>query len=98
MSKLNASEALYGFAAWLTTRYEPTTLGAKHDCAPVVDRIVEFIEANDLPPLSATWPNNLVFPSKPDDVDAKSIFKRAFLLLVKRIKKESEPKTITHYS
>jgi len=31
MDKLNASEAVYGFAAWLTTRTERTVMSASDD-------------------------------------------------------------------
>lgn len=69
MDKLSASEALYGFAGWLTTRNEATIMSSKHDCAPVADRIREFCEENNLSEPKTHWEKNLVHP-KPK----KSIF------------------------
>jgi len=60
--KLNSSEAVYGFAAWLTGREEEITIGAHHDAAPVAERVKEFCEANSLPDVSKDWPDNLIHP------------------------------------
>jgi hypothetical protein len=46
--KLNPTEAVFGFAAWLTTRHEVTRMGATEDAAPIADMILEFVEANNL--------------------------------------------------
>ncbi len=61
--KLNASEAVYGFAAWLTTRKEITMMAGSEDCAPVVDLIVQFCEENKLEPCRDGWQHNLIHPS-----------------------------------
>jgi len=36
---LTASEALYGFIAWLTCRDEQTVMSAQDDSAPVADLV-----------------------------------------------------------
>jgi len=60
---LNPSEAVYGFAAWLTCRSEKTIMSATNDAAPIVNLVAQFCKANNLPDVSADWPNNLIHPS-----------------------------------
>ena len=60
---LNPSEAIYGFAAWLTSRDEKTVMSASDDAAPIVELIKQFCEVNCLPEVSKQWPNNLIHPS-----------------------------------
>ena len=60
---LNPSEAVYGFAAWLTTRNEKTVMSASDDAAPVATLVEQFCKANLLPEVSKQWPFNLVHPS-----------------------------------
>jgi hypothetical protein len=45
---LSGSEALYGFAAWLTTRKEAITIGSNHDAAAVCDLVKRFCDENHL--------------------------------------------------
>jgi hypothetical protein len=47
---LNPSEAVYGFAAWLTTRDAVTTLSARHDSGVIADLVKEFCAIQGLPP------------------------------------------------
>ena len=61
---LNPSEAVYGFAAWLTTREDETVMGASNDCAPIAEKVKQFCEANNLPDVSDQWPHNLIIPNK----------------------------------
>lgn len=56
---LNPSEAVYGFAAWLTTRDEVTTMSARHDSGVIADLVKEFCAVQGLPPISHRWPGNL---------------------------------------
>lgn len=51
MLKLNSHEAVTAFAAWLTTRDEPITMGAANDCAPVANVVKAFAESQSLPPV-----------------------------------------------
>ena len=60
---LNQSEAVYGFAAWLTTREEKTVMSAYDDTASIVNLVKQFCEVNHLPEVSEHWPNNLIHPS-----------------------------------
>ncbi len=60
---LNPSEAVYGFAAWLTCRDERTVMSASDDAAPIVELVKQFCEVNNLPDVSDQWPNNLIHPS-----------------------------------
>lgn len=55
LANMSASEAVYAFAGWLTTREEPTVLSAGHDAAPVAELIRQFCEANNLTPPRAGW-------------------------------------------
>jgi hypothetical protein len=59
---LNASEAVYGFAAWLTTREERVVLSAMDDAAPVCALVKRFCEINNLPEITEQWPNHLIHP------------------------------------
>ena len=57
-NKLLPSEALYGFAAWLTTRRGTLELGECHDAAEICELLNEFCIWNDLEPIrDETWPN-----------------------------------------
>lgn len=60
---LNPAEAVYGFAAWLTSRDGETVMSSRHDCAVIANLVEEFCAANSLPPVSESWPNNLIHPS-----------------------------------
>jgi len=62
-STLNPSEAVYGFAAWLTTRSEKTVMSASNDAAPIADLVKQFCETNSLPEISEHWPDNLIHPT-----------------------------------
>ena len=45
---LTASEALFAFAAWLTTRDEVTILSAQHSAAPIAKLVGDFVAVNCL--------------------------------------------------
>ncbi len=60
---LNPSEAVYGFAGWLTGRKEKTVMSSGDDAAVVADRVALFCEVNNLPDVSEDWANNLIHPS-----------------------------------
>lgn len=45
---LTASEAIYGFCAWLTTRKEKTVMSSSSNASPIAERIKEFCDENDL--------------------------------------------------
>ena len=56
---LNPSEAVLGFAAWLTTRDEVTKMSARHDSGVIADLVKEFCSVQGLEDISAAWPDNL---------------------------------------
>ena len=60
--KLKASEAIYGFVGWLTTRKEKTVMGSDSDCAVVADLVKQFCEVNKLSEPSEKWSDNLIHP------------------------------------
>jgi hypothetical protein len=62
MLEMSASEALFGFCAWLTTRSEEVHLGSEHDAAPVVECIKRFMETNGLGNPRDGWENNFTHP------------------------------------
>jgi hypothetical protein len=64
VDKLSASEALYGFGGWLTTRSQPVTISAKHEAAIVADLVNQFCEANNLPDPRDGWSESLVHPEE----------------------------------
>lgn len=44
------SEAVIGFASWLTVRQEPITLGAAHLASPAADLVERFCKSQGLAP------------------------------------------------
>ena len=63
MDKLTASEALYGFMAWLTTRKEEVIFSAYHNAAPAADLVKQFCETNELAEPKDHWEQNLIHPN-----------------------------------
>jgi hypothetical protein len=63
IDKLTAAEAVFGFAAWLTTKDGDTPMGRGHDAAPIADLCKEFVEANNLNEPREDWNHNLIHPS-----------------------------------
>ena len=60
---LSASEAIFGFVAWLTTQKTAIIAGSAHDCAPWVEKIQEFCKTNKLSEPRERWEQNIVYPS-----------------------------------
>lgn len=60
---MNATEAIYGFAAWLTCRPEAVSVGSTHDAAKVAELCKEWCEANGLPEVTDAYPDNIVHPA-----------------------------------
>lgn len=61
--KLTASEAVFGFCAWLTTRKEVIKMGSSEECSCIVELIGQFCEENKLDDPRNGWENNLIHPS-----------------------------------
>lgn len=64
MDKLTASEALYGFGAWLTCRDEQVTFSSKDDAGKMADLIDIFCKTNELEDPRDNWTDNLTHPNK----------------------------------
>lgn len=61
--KLTASEAVYGFAAWLTTREVPVYFSVTHNAGIAAELVNEFCKANNLKEPRDNWHTHLVHPS-----------------------------------
>lgn len=61
--KMIPSEALYGFAGWLTSRDEAVTASAYHNAAVWAELVDTFIKENNLEQPRDGWENNLIHPS-----------------------------------
>ncbi len=57
--KPNASEAIYGFCAWITCRKEVVPAGSSENAAPWAELAKQYCEQNEFPPISDNYPNNL---------------------------------------
>jgi hypothetical protein len=62
LDKLSPSEAVFGFAGWLTSRKCKTIMSSSDDAAPIADLVQQFCEENDLPSPRDGWENNLIHP------------------------------------
>ena len=62
MSKLSASESVYGFAAWLTSRNEKVTLSSKCNAAPIAELVGQFCRENKLPDPRPHFNKRLSYP------------------------------------
>mgnify|MGYP001587878508 FL=1 len=62
--RIIASEALFGFAAWLTCRTQALMIGANYDAAPMAVLVKIWCDTNDLPePRDHVYPQNIKQPS-----------------------------------
>lgn len=50
-----ASEALYAFMGWLTTRKQIAVFSSNHDAALAAELVKEFCDANKLPEPRDNW-------------------------------------------
>ena len=60
--QLSASEALYGFAGWLTSRAEKTVMSARDAAAPIAELVDQFCKENSLTEPREDWSGRLVHP------------------------------------
>lgn len=65
VEKITASEALFGFGAWITTRPGALVLGATHDASPIAKLLDEWLSVNHLPrPREDVYPGNITQPTE----------------------------------
>lgn len=57
---MNASEALFSFVGWLTTRDKPVILSAHHTAGVPAELVGLFIKENSLPELREDWNHVLI--------------------------------------
>ena len=62
MDKLSPSEALFGFAAWLTSLEKPITLSAHHEAGIAAELVGEFCRVNNLKEPRDNWTEFLTQP------------------------------------
>lgn len=62
-TEINATEAVYGFAAWLTSSRKRIVMSSRHNAAPALEAVVEFCNTNKLPPLADGWEQKVQFPN-----------------------------------
>ena len=60
---LSPSEAIFGFAAWLTCREEVITVGATETAGKIAELAGEFTRTNNLEPPRDGWEKDLIHPS-----------------------------------
>lgn len=75
---ITASEAVFGFTAWLTVRKGSVTLGATHDCAPAAILAKRWCDANNLNvPREDVYPGNIKCPDLCDEnIEGKGLRRR----------------------
>ena len=59
---LRASEAVYGFVAWLTTRKEKTVMSSHDECGSIAELVAKFVRVNRLTKPRDRWTRKLVHP------------------------------------
>lgn len=63
-NEMTASEALFGFMGWLTSRKEVTpNFSSRHDAANAAELVGQFCKENNLSDPRDGWENNLIHPS-----------------------------------
>ena len=68
-STLSASEALYGFCGWLTSRDKKTAMSSTDNAAPIADLIKRFCDVNQLSEPREHWTRNLTHPAYIPEAD-----------------------------
>lgn len=61
---ISASEALFGFVGWLTSRDQAVTFSGHHNAGVAADLVALFCEVNDLAEPRDHWEKNLVHPKE----------------------------------
>lgn len=61
--KLSASEAVFGFAGWLTSRKEKTVMSSSDEAGCIAELVDAFCKVNKLTPPREEWATNLIHPN-----------------------------------
>lgn len=61
-NEMTASEALFGFTAWLTTRKTAVTFSADNDVGAAVELVDKFCKVNNLTEPREDWTDRLTHP------------------------------------
>lgn len=91
-NRLNSSEALFGFAGWLTSRKDILIISAKHDAGVMANLVGIFIKENGLPEVRDEWTNYLTHPNEFKNTAEK--YKEELTIgvdLAKKPEKKNEP-------
>ena len=72
-NKLNASEAIFGFCGWLTTRDKRTIMSSKDNPGAICDLIEKFCKVNNLPEVRENFTDYFVMPTEKKIHDEKTI-------------------------
>ncbi len=61
---LNPSEAVYGFASWLTTRRKKITISSQNDASIIAKLVDDFCKINKLKNPRDNWTDDLLHPKE----------------------------------
>jgi hypothetical protein len=61
---LSASEAVFGFCGWLTSRDKKTIMSSKNDAAVIVDLVAKFCQTNKFENPREGWEKILIHPKE----------------------------------
>lgn len=70
IDEMTASEALFGFCAWLTSQNVPVVMSSSHECGSIAGLISTFCKKNKLSEPREDWDRRL---KHPPDVEKKEI-------------------------
>lgn len=62
IAEMSASEAIFGFCGWLTSRKKKTVMSSSDNCGGIADLIQTFCEINNLTEPREDWTDNLTHP------------------------------------
>ena len=62
--RISPSEAVFGFAGWLSGRKQRVTVSACDDAGTIAVLATRFCEKNGLPDITSDYPQNLKFPEE----------------------------------
>jgi hypothetical protein len=61
---LSASEAIFGFCGWLTSRDKKTIMSSTDNAAIIADLAAKFCQTNELEEPREGWEKNLIHPAE----------------------------------